>query len=247
MISEIEMSEAAKFMRDNTNGGLVVKETNLKGGSVRIDMEEGHSYTLDTDDLKMLDRYNFKPRTKFQEVEMASIPPQPYTEHPEDLLVWPDGDTAERSDYEKGDFDWKSDDFNVVPVDQRVDGFWDGITVSEKIEQLMIALKSMNRVAIVHYDNDHTCLEMGVVGLTLADGFTGELRDIASKVILREVPEAREGVRSFGEVMLDPEKGVIFFGGKTVHGHYTDITDEDGIWIDPKDLNEAKAEESPTP
>ena len=84
-------------------------------------------------------------------------------EHPEDLLTWPDGDTAERSEYDRGDWAHKSDDFEITPVDQRVDHFDEQITIPDLFEQLSIALSSMKGHAVIKYDNDDMCLELDVV------------------------------------------------------------------------------------
>jgi hypothetical protein len=61
------MGMAADFMRDNTNGGLVVKAVCRKNGSIRYQMEEGHSYLLKERDLDVLSRYHFKPRFKTEQ------------------------------------------------------------------------------------------------------------------------------------------------------------------------------------
>jgi hypothetical protein len=52
-------------------------------------------------------------------------------EHPEDLLTWADGETADRSEYDRGDWNHKSDDFEITPVDQRVDHLDEQITIPE--------------------------------------------------------------------------------------------------------------------
>lgn len=33
---------------------------------------------------------------------------------PDDILRWPDGTTCRRADWEKGEYAWKSDDFEVI-------------------------------------------------------------------------------------------------------------------------------------
>lgn len=56
------MSEATKFMRDNTTGGLVVSSVVHKDGKIRYVMEEGHSYLIDHDGIETLSRWKFRPR-----------------------------------------------------------------------------------------------------------------------------------------------------------------------------------------
>ena len=132
--------------------------------------------------------------------------------HPEDLLTWADGTTAERSDYDRGDYNFMSDDFTVTPVDQRVD----------------------------HFD-DEICLELGVTNTSFTQDFESALKRVASAVILKEMPDAPTGIRAFGDVLIDPSSGITFWGWKVGAHANEEITDEDGRWINPVSLAEAPA------
>ncbi len=63
-----DRDQGAAFVRDNMNGGLVIKAVCRKDGSIRCQMEEGHSYLLKEPDFELLSRLGFKPRFKNQEV-----------------------------------------------------------------------------------------------------------------------------------------------------------------------------------
>jgi hypothetical protein len=39
------------------------------------------------------------------------IPQKKREAHPDDVFVWPDGDTATREEIDRGDYNWKSDDY----------------------------------------------------------------------------------------------------------------------------------------
>jgi len=160
-------------------------------------------------------------------------------EHPEDLLTWADGETAERSEYDRGDWNHKSDDFEITPVDQRVDHFDEDMTIPELYEQLNIALGSMKTHAVIKYDNDDMSLELDVMNASFAPGFEAALKKVATAVILKEIPDASSGVRSFGDVLLDPSSGITFWGWKVGPNTNEEITDEDGRWIKPSSLADA--------
>lgn len=161
--------------------------------------------------------------------------------HPEDLLTWADGTTAERSDYDRGDYNFMSDDFTVTPVDQRVDHFDEDISIPQLYEQLSIALKSMKCNAVIHFDNDEICLELGVTNTSFTQDFESALKRVASAVILKEMPDAPTGVRAFGDVLIDPLSGITFWGWKVGAHANEEIADEDGRWINPVSLAEAPA------
>ncbi|MDF0490396.1 hypothetical protein PX554_19900 [Sphingomonas sp. H39-1-10] len=40
---------------------------------------------------------------------------RPY--HGDDIAVWPDGDWATLGDVRRGDFDWRSDDYEIVRIE----------------------------------------------------------------------------------------------------------------------------------
>ncbi|MFG6573480.1 hypothetical protein ACGYLO_17950 [Sulfitobacter sp. 1A13353] len=168
-------------------------------------------------------------------------------EHPEDLLTWPDGETAERSEYDRGDWNHKSDDFEVTPVDQRVDHFDENITIPELYEQLSIALKSMGTYAALHFDNDDVCLEVNFSTTGFANDFEAALKKVATAVILKEVPEVSTGVRAFGDVLLDPSTGITFWGWKVGEKTNEELTGDDGRPVDPASLapESIEAEVSP--
>jgi hypothetical protein len=157
-------------------------------------------------------------------------------EHPEDLLTWLDGETAERSEYDRGDWNHKSDDFEVTPVDQRVDHFDVNITIPELYEQLSIALKSMGTYAALHFDNDDVSLEVNFSTTGFANDFEAALKKVATAVILKEVPEVSTGVRAFGDVLLDPSSGITFWGWKVGEKNNEELTGDDGRSVDPASL-----------
>ncbi|MFX4299819.1 hypothetical protein [Pseudosulfitobacter pseudonitzschiae] len=158
------------------------------------------------------------------------------TTHPEDLLTWADGTTAERSEFDRGECHYLSDDFTVIPVNERVDHFDENITVKDLYDQILIALTSMKRGAVIHYDNDALCLELDLFDGRFSQGFESALKRIATKVIETEVAGIPEGVRAFGDVSINPETGITFWGWKISEDLSEEITDEDGRWISPDKL-----------
>jgi hypothetical protein len=168
-------------------------------------------------------------------------------EHPEDLLTWADGETADRSEYDRGDWNHKSDDFEITPVDQRVDHLDEQITIPELFEQLSIALGSMKSHAVIKFDNDDMCLEMGVVQSGYTKDFQAALKKVASAVIHKEVPEVSTGIRAFGEVLLDPSSGITFWGWKVGEKNSEELTGDDGRAVDPATLAEVSADEEIEP
>ena len=63
---------AVEFMRDNTNGGLIVRSFVRRDGCIRYTMAEGHSYLIDADGIETLSRYGFTPRFKKTEEVAAN-------------------------------------------------------------------------------------------------------------------------------------------------------------------------------
>lgn len=59
-----DRDQGAAFMRDNMNGGLVVKAVVRKDGSIRYQMECGHSYLIKERDREFLSRFDFRPKFK---------------------------------------------------------------------------------------------------------------------------------------------------------------------------------------
>jgi len=165
-----------------------------------------------------------------------------FEEHPEDLLTWPDGETADRSEYDRGDWNHKSDDFEITPVDQRVDHFDEDITIPELYEQLTIALESMKGHAIIKYDNDNMCLELDVLQTGYTKDFQAALKKVATAVILKEFPEVSTGVRAFGDVLLDPSSGITFWGWKVGEKTNEELTGDDGRMVDPATLADVGAD-----
>lgn len=159
-----------------------------------------------------------------------SVLPVRHADHPEDLLTWPNGDTYERAEYEALMGSVMSDDFEVTPVDQRVDHLVD-MSIGETCEQMMIALQAMGRTATVHFDNDAICLETDLTSEPLASGFTNALRKVASAVIIAEMPEVKTGLRSFGDVTFSADE-VRFHGWKITGTSNEPVTTGEGRLID---------------
>lgn len=45
-------------------------------------------------------------------------------EHPDDVFVWPDGDTATREQIDSGECDWRSDDYRLATPEEEKE-YWE--------------------------------------------------------------------------------------------------------------------------
>jgi hypothetical protein len=105
----------------------------------------------------------------------------------------------------------------------------------------------MKSHAVIKFDNDDMCLEMGVVQSGYTKDFQAALKKVASAVIHKEVPEVSTGIRAFGEVLLDPSSGITFWGWKVGEKNSEELTGDDGRAVDPATLAEVSADEEIEP